>query len=77
MRNLGVVLVDEAHRQAWSTRPEIAARMNPQAPADAGYVVAAETLRAAGYEVQAHEDGAIPTRSVGRRGRPGDPTLLR
>lgn len=59
MRNLGVVLVDEAHRQAWSTRPEIAARMNPQAPADAGYVTAAETLRTAGYEVRAHEDGLL------------------
>ncbi len=59
MRNLGVVLVDEAHRQAWSTRPEIASRMNPKAPADAGYVVAADTLRTAGYEVRAHEDGLL------------------
>lgn len=64
MRNLGVVLVDEAHRQAWSTRPEIAARMNPQAPADAGYVVAAETLRTAGYEVRAHEDGLLTSAAL-------------
>ena len=33
--------------------------MNPRAPADAGYVVAAESLRSAGYEVRAHEDGAL------------------
>ena len=37
MRPLARVLIDESHRQAWSTRPEVAAAMNPVNPADASY----------------------------------------
>ena len=37
MRPLARTLIDESHRQAWSIRPEIAARMNPANPADAGW----------------------------------------
>ncbi len=56
---LGRVLVDESHRQAWSIDPTTAARMNPENPADAAYVVAADTLRDAGYTVNRHAHGAL------------------
>src|SRR3954465_11782560 len=51
------VLFDEAHDQAWSTRPEVAARMQPTHPADASYARAAEVLRARRVAVDAHADG--------------------
>ena len=53
------VLVDESHRQAWSTRPEVAARMRPGNPADCGFVEAARTLRDAGFAVSVHEAGPL------------------
>lgn len=59
MRPLARVVVDESHRQAWSTRPDVAARMNPGAPADAGYVVAAQDLSDAGFTVVAHAEGPL------------------
>ena len=59
MRVLARVLFDESHRQAWSTRPEVAARMQPANPADCGLVEAAQTLRNAGFEVLVHETGPL------------------
>lgn len=59
MRPLVNVLVDESHRQAWSTRPEVAARMNPGNPADAGYLKAAKVLSDHGLVVTAHTLGDI------------------
>lgn len=53
------VLFDESHRQAWSTRPEVAARMRPGNPADCGFVEAARTLRDAGLAVDVHEAGPL------------------
>src|SRR4051794_3219907 len=53
------VLFDEAHDQAWSTRPEVAARMQPTHPADASYARAAEVLRARRVAVDAHADGPL------------------
>ena len=47
MRPLARVLVDESHRQAWSTRPEVAARMN-RSTADASYAIAASAAVRAG-----------------------------
>ena len=52
MRTLAQVIFDEAHRPAWSTDPELAAKMNPANPKDAGYTIAAETLRQAGFETK-------------------------
>ena len=60
MRPIARVLIDESHRQAWSTRPEIAARMNPVNPADASYALAAgalDALRTRG--VRARRQGAL------------------
>lgn len=59
MRPLARVLIDESHRQAWSTRPEVAAVMNPVNPADASYAVAATAAARSGLEVNVHTDGAI------------------
>ena len=59
MRPLARVLVDESHRQAWSTRPEMAARMNPVNPADASYAYAAEALRRSGLAVSVHDEHPI------------------
>ena len=59
MRPIARILVDESHRQAWSTRPEVAACMSPANPADASYAQAALTLVEAGFEVNAHVDGPI------------------
>lgn len=61
MRPLARVLVDESHRQASSTRPEVAARMNPVNPADASYAYAAEALRRAGLAVAVHDEHPIDT----------------
>ncbi len=59
MRPLARVLIDESHRQAWSTRPPVAAVMNPVNPADASYAQAADSARAAGLELAVHEDGLL------------------
>ncbi|QEC47991.1 hypothetical protein FSW04_10700 [Baekduia soli] len=53
------VLFDEAHSQAWSIRPEVAARMQPSHPADASYARAAALLRARRMDVAAHTDGPL------------------
>ena len=59
MRPLARVLIDESHRQAWSTRPEVAAVMNPVNPADASYASAAAAAERAGLDVDVHVDGPI------------------
>ena len=59
MRPIARVLIDESHRQAWSTRPEVAARMSPANPADSSYAQAARTLETAGFAVSVHTDGAV------------------
>src|SRR4051794_11743271 len=53
------VLFDEAHDEAWTIRPEVAARMQPSHPADASYARAAELLRARRVTVDAHTAGAL------------------
>jgi hypothetical protein len=53
------VLFDEAHAQAWTIRPEVAARMQPSHPADASYARAADILRARRIAVDAHADGPL------------------
>ena len=59
MRPLARVLVDESHRQAWSIRPEMAARMHPTNPADASYARAAQTARDLGFDLVVHTDGPL------------------
>ena len=59
MRSLARILIDESHGQAWSTRPEVAAAMNPVHPADAGYVQLASATRNAGFDLIVHGEGLI------------------
>ncbi|GAB3582237.1 DUF6421 family protein [Calidifontibacter terrae] len=51
------VLVDQAHSSAWSLDRATAERMNPANPADASLQLAADALRARGFEVAAHRKG--------------------
>lgn len=53
------ILFDEAHRQAWTTRPEVASRMQPANPADCSLHKAADELREAGFGVRVHESGPL------------------
>lgn len=59
MRVVARVLFDESHRQAWSTRPEVASRMRPGNPADCGLVEAARTLHDNGFAVAVHATGPL------------------
>jgi Family of unknown function (DUF6421) len=53
------VLVDEAHQQAWSIRPDVAAGMQPAHPGDSSYARAAELLRRRDFCVDALTEGRI------------------
>jgi hypothetical protein len=59
MRPLARVLIDESHRQAWTTRPDLAARMSPANPADASYAEASGELARAGFAVDVQAHGPI------------------
>lgn len=59
MRTYAKVLVDESHRQAWSIRPEVAARISPANPSDSGYTQAALTLLTRGFDVAAIDTGPL------------------
>jgi hypothetical protein len=63
MKNKTAMLIDESHRQAWSTSLETAATMNPGNPADASYAQLAETAKANGFAVTVHSTGEL-TKSV-------------
>ena len=53
------MIFDEAHSEAWTIRPELAATMLPAHPADVSYVAAAEQLRARGFAVEARAAGLL------------------
>jgi hypothetical protein len=53
------VLVDEAHQQAWSIRPEITAAMAPAHPHDSSLAKAADVLRARDFVVEPLSSGLI------------------
>ena len=50
-RTVAKVLFDEHHGEAWSIRPDAAARMRPSHPAAASYAAAAAELTARDFEV--------------------------
>jgi hypothetical protein len=58
------VLFDESHSQAWTTRPEVAAHVNPVKPADASYADAAAALRRRGHSVTTHTEGLITSQAL-------------
>jgi hypothetical protein len=53
------VLFDEAHSEAWSISPEVAAQMQPDAPFDSSYAKAAQDLARREFAVERHADGAL------------------
>ena len=54
-----VVVFDEAHQQAWTIRPDLAAAMNPANPDDSSLEAAAARLVKDGFTVAVHETGEI------------------
>jgi hypothetical protein len=64
MSTFPAVLFDEAHSQAWTIRPEVAAQVNPVKPADASYAKAATALRRRGHTVRAHTAGALTAQAL-------------
>jgi hypothetical protein len=53
------VLVDEAHQQAWTTRPDLAATMQPAHPGDSSYARAAALLRERDFVVEPLTEGRL------------------
>src|SRR4051794_41879222 len=56
---IATVLVDEAHAQAWTIRPDVARAIQPAHPEDSSYAAAADALRRRGFAVGAHEAGPL------------------
>jgi hypothetical protein len=59
MPKLARVLFDEAHSEAWTIRPEVAAAIQPSHPGDSSFARAAEALRERDFVVGSHVDGAL------------------
>ncbi len=61
MRGLGTphVLFDEAHSEAWTVRPELAASMQPAHPGDSSYALAAAALGERGFSVRPNMDAPL------------------
>ena len=59
MRKTARILIDQAHRQAWAVRPEVAAELNPANAADASFASMAAAAEANGFEIGLHEAGLI------------------
>ncbi|HEX8121384.1 MAG TPA: DUF6421 family protein [Solirubrobacteraceae bacterium] len=59
MPKVARVLFDEAHSQAWTIRPEVAAAIQPSHPGDSSYARAAGALRERDFTVEAHVAGAL------------------
>jgi hypothetical protein len=66
--NFPLVVIDEGHQQAWSTRADRASAMNPSQPADASLARAVEHLTHEGFTVVVNETpfapGSLPEHSV-------------
>jgi len=58
-RKPATLLFDEAHSEAWTIRPEVAARMQPAHPEDVSYAQAAKLLAARDFAVEAHVEGEL------------------
>jgi hypothetical protein len=58
-RKPATLLFDEAHSEAWTIRPELAARMQPAHPEDVSYAEAAKLLTRRDFTVHAHVEGSL------------------
>jgi hypothetical protein len=59
------VLFDEAHREAWTIRPELAREMQPSHPEDSSYARAAAALATHDLEVAVHASGELDADALG------------
>jgi Family of unknown function (DUF6421) len=59
MPKLARVLFDEAHSEAWTIRPEVAAAIQPSHPGDSSFARAAEALRERDFTVASHVGGPL------------------
>src|SRR4051794_29718355 len=81
-RKVARVLFDEAHSEAWTIRPEVAAQIQPTHPGDSSYARAAEALAARDFAVAAHTDGPLTAEVLGEAdvliiAHPSDPKWKR
>jgi hypothetical protein len=53
------VLFDEAHSEAWTISPQVAAQMQPHAPFDSSYAKAAQDLARRDFAAERHAEGPI------------------
>jgi hypothetical protein len=63
------IVFDEAHGEAWTIRPQVAAAIQPAHPQDSSYARAAELLRAHDFDVAVHApgDGPLDGAALGAR----------
>ncbi len=61
-RKVARVIFDESHGEAWTVRPDMAARMRPRHPAAASYASAAAALDERDFEVAVHAEGPLDER---------------
>src|SRR5918998_5853887 len=59
MPKVARVLFDEAHSEAWTIRPDVAAAIQPSHPGDSSYARAADALRERDFTVAAHQAGPL------------------
>ena len=59
MPKVARVLFDEAHSEAWTIRPDVAAAIQPSHPGDSSYARAAEALAERDFAVAAHTAGPL------------------
>ncbi len=63
---LARVLFDEAHSEAWTIRPQVAAEMQPAHPGDSSYARAAALLSERGFVIQPHTEGPLTSSLLAR-----------
>src|SRR5581483_1993530 len=61
---LACVLFDEAHSEAWTIRPKMAATMQPAHPGDSSYARAAACLAERDFAVRAHWQGVLSAEAL-------------
>ncbi len=61
---LANVLFDEAHSEAWTIRPELAATMQPAHPGDCSYALAASALTAEGFSITSNAAGPLTAEAL-------------
>ena len=61
---LATILFDEAHSEAWTIRPDVAAQIQPAHPGDSSLRRAADLLAGREFEVRAHPSGSLTSAAL-------------